>query len=62
MNDLMEEYRAQIAALRRELERKDQQIANAKKLITELYEAMKAEHHENFVDGLTEAQNEIVKL
>lgn len=62
MNDLIEEYKAQIQALRCELERKNQQIAKANELITELYEAMKDEHHENLVDGLTEAQNEIVKL
>ena len=56
MNDLLQQYKAQIEALQKELEKKNAIIAHANALITELYEVMKAEQKANF-DG-TEEENE----
>ncbi len=50
MNDLLELQKQQIEALQKELERKNQHIAAANKLINELYEAMKNEQRAYF-DG-----------
>jgi CRISPR/Cas system-associated endonuclease Cas1 len=48
MNDLIEQYRAQIEALQKELEKKNKHIEFANSLINELYEAMRKEQIANF--------------
>jgi len=54
MNELLALKNAQIEALQKELEKKEQHIAHANSLISELYEAMKKEQLANFV-GTVEA-------
>lgn len=61
MNDLLEQYKAQIEALQKELEKKNQQIEHANSLISELYVAMRKEQLSNF-DGTAEEYNQLTNL
>jgi hypothetical protein len=60
MSDLIEQYKAQIKALQKELGKKNIIIDRANSLITELYEAMKVEQRANF-DGTDEEFNQLMK-
>jgi len=61
MKDLLEQYKAQIEALQKELEKKNKHIEFANSLINELYEVMRKEQRANF-DGTDEEYNQLTNL